>query len=208
MFLSQSIPSPILHPVNISSHSISSSSFQYLVFQHQPTSIPGSPRTVNRLPLPFSPCLELIFCYNHRISSILYTTHSHHFIITHIASIGPLEQCCELVWPLIIIYLTHNLLIPTPPAVQTFPSRYFCNKNSVKPTLFVSLALAYKDPPVSKENNIESEKREKVKQKGAKKIQSLRNIGINQKNINSIWHPAYLENKSNKKGRRYTPSEI
>ena len=84
------------------------------------------------------------FGYNHCISSILYTTHSHYFIISHIASIGPLEQCCELFWPLIIIYLTHNLLIPTPPAVQTSPSPYFCNKNSVKPTLFVSLALTYK----------------------------------------------------------------
>ena len=68
------------------------------------------------------------FGYNHRISSILYTTHSHHFIITHIARIGPLEQCCELVGPLIIIYLTHNLLIPTPPAVQTSPSLIFVIK--------------------------------------------------------------------------------
>ena len=123
------------------------------------------------------------FGYTHRIPSFLYTTHSHYLIITHIASIGPLEQRCELVWPLVIIYLTDNLLIPTPPAIQTSPSPYFCNKNSVKPTLFVSLALACKDPPVSKENKREREKREKVKQKAAKKIHSLRNIGNNQKDI-------------------------
>ena len=46
------------------------------------------------------------------------------FIITHIASIGPLEQCCKLVWLLVIIYLTYKftythlpLYKPPPPLI-------------------------------------------------------------------------------------------
>ena len=63
-------------------HLTSPLSFQHPVFQHQLTHIPGSPRTVTRLPPPIHPDWNLFGCIL-LISSILYGTHPHHTIASY-----------------------------------------------------------------------------------------------------------------------------
>ena len=120
-------------------HFTSPLSFQHPVFQHQLTRIPGSPRTVTRLPPPFHPDWNL-FCCTLLISSILYVTHPHHSISSSVFQ--PLEQCCKLVWPLIIIYLNRNLLFPLPHPLYKLPFPLFCNKNSkTQPICFTCTSI-------------------------------------------------------------------
>ena len=119
---------------------ISSSHFSILYFQHQITSIPGSPRIVTRLPLPHSSIWSIIPLYFlHFIHSVLYSPH---------LSVSPLQlvffSLCSSVVSSLALFLFIFLqftIPPSPPPVYTLPCTC-CNKNSVKLDLFVSLALA------------------------------------------------------------------
>ena len=66
---------PYHHPFPILCTSHLTLSFQHPAFQHQFTSIPGSPRIVTRLPLPHSPNWSIIPLYFTPFSFILYHTH-------------------------------------------------------------------------------------------------------------------------------------
>ena len=91
---------------------ISSSHFSILYFQHQFTSIPGSPRIVTRLPLPHSPIWSIIplFPPFHPFCIILTSS----FSITAPASIfQPLQQCCKLIG-FIFVYLPAIYYSPFP----------------------------------------------------------------------------------------------
>ena len=109
----------VIKPFNLITHSPSCKhltsplSFQHPIFQHQLTCIPGSPRTVTRLPPPFHPDWNLFWLHPpHLIHSVRHAPSSFNLIIQPVFQ--PLEQCCKLVWRLIIIYLPHNLLFPLP----------------------------------------------------------------------------------------------
>ena len=122
---------PSHHPFPILQTSHLILSFQHPAFQHKFTSILGSPRIVTRL---HSQLYML-----HFIHPLSYSPHP---------SVSPLQPvffslCSSVVSSLaLLVFISLQFTIPpSPTPVHTLPCPC-CNKNSVKPYLFVSLALA------------------------------------------------------------------
>ena len=122
---------------------ISFSHFSILYFQHQITSIPGSPRIVTLLPLPHSPMWSIIPLYFlHFIHSVSYSPYP---------TVSPLQPvffslCSSVVSLLAFLFISLQFTIPpTPPPVYTLPCPC-CNKNSVK--LYLCITCTSKVPPV------------------------------------------------------------
>ena len=108
-------------------HLTSPFSFQHPVFQHQLTRIPGSPRTVTRLPPPFHPDWNL-FGYILLISSILYGTHPHHSISSYSQYFSRSSSVVSSFGHLQLFASPAFYYSPPPPFVQTSPSPYFIIK--------------------------------------------------------------------------------
>ena len=144
----------LFHPITHSpccEHLISPLSFQHPVFQHQFTSLSGSPRIVTRVWLSHSPNWNIIRLYSpHFYPSCITLT----LILQYHCFSQYFSLCSSVVSSLasflFLLFTSPQFTIPLPPTlVHTLPPTLVhtlpfpcCNKNSVKLYLFISLALA------------------------------------------------------------------